>query len=238
MKDTRFRSAFCAGAVTPQDVLAFHRATFGSARMEDPPERPEGVSEEEWDALQDTGKRALVREREARQAAERERDEAKRTVTAPPKPTPPAKPAGQGGQQPSGGQQQGTDGADLAQVIADAVKAAVAPIQQAQSDWLAQRAAESVRDEVLAAARGRFHDPSDALTIDLTKVVTDGRADKTKISAELDDLLTRKPYLGADPRRRAEGPVGATPPSPKSEDEAVKTALAAMQAAAGIKATT
>ena len=37
-----------------------------------PVERPEGVTEEEWEALGDPGKRAIVRERERAEKAERE----------------------------------------------------------------------------------------------------------------------------------------------------------------------
>ena len=49
-----------------------------------PIERPEGVTEEEWEALGDPGKKAIAREREARVQAERERDAA-RARPAPPK---------------------------------------------------------------------------------------------------------------------------------------------------------
>ena len=35
-----YRSAYAAGAITPHDVLAYHRATFGSARMADPTTDP------------------------------------------------------------------------------------------------------------------------------------------------------------------------------------------------------
>lgn len=233
MKDARFRSAFEAGAVTPQDVLAFHQRAFGTARMEDPPERPEGVSEEEWDALGDPGKRALQREREARQAAERERDEAKRAKPAPPKAA--QQPAGQNGQQQNGAE---AGQPDLAKIIADAVSAAVGPLQQQQEQWLAERKAEGVRDAVARAAQGRFHDATDALAnVDLAALVDDsGNPDQGKVTSALDDLLKTKPHLAVtDTRRRADSPIGASPPSPTSEADRVKAVLAQMQAATGVR---
>ena len=153
MKDTRFRSAFTAGAVTPQDVLDFHRRAFGLARMEGSdtsPERPDGVSEDEWNALQDTGKRALVREREARQSAEQEAAALRAART--PKPGPPKNDDGKGGAtQPAGGQQQ-TDPADIATIVQQAVAAAIQPFQEAQQQSAADDAARKVAESVTTAA--------------------------------------------------------------------------------------
>ena len=233
MKDTRprFSSAYAAGAVTPEQVLAHHAVHFGRARMEtdDPPERPDGVTEEEWDDLGDPGKRALVREREARQGAEQRA----RAAAATPKPAPPKQPE----QQQSSGDGKGDRGdqGDLAQQIAAAVKAAIEPLQQQQADWMTARKAEGVRDAVAKAATGRFHDATDALAqVDLTTVVDDhGDADPTKITAALDDLLSRKPHLGVT--RGA--PIGASPGTLPggSEADRVKAELAKMQESTGIR---
>lgn len=55
--------------MTISELLAFHRSVFGDARMDDPPERPSDVTQEEWDALGDPGRRAIARVRQARDAA-------------------------------------------------------------------------------------------------------------------------------------------------------------------------
>ena len=254
MKDTRFRSAFAAGAVTPEDVLDFHRHAFGLARMDErqgagngggeggdtPPERPDGVSEEEWNALADPGKRAIIRERERATRAEQEAAALRASRT--PKPGPPKDDKGgqDGAQPPAGGQQQ-PEPTDIAAIVQQAVAAAIQPFHEAQQQTAADAAARKVAETVTTAAAAKLHDPSDALVqLDLT-TLTDGsgQPDATKITAALDDLVQRKPHLAKvvdDSRRPGAGhSLGGAAAPIVSEDDRVKAALAKMQAAAGVK---
>lgn len=241
MKKTTRLSAYAAGAVSPAQVPAFHRARFGDARMEagepTPPERPEGVSEEEWNALGDPGKVALQRERQARAEAEQKLADATK-----PKPTPPAqagrKPADQQGDGPNSGDQQ-----DIAALIAQAVQAAVAPFQQEQQQWRAEQAATRIREHVTAAAQGRFHDASDVLAQVDVSDLTDGNGapDPAKITAALDDLAQRKPHLVRPqyaPRTPAPGaPFGGGQSQQQTLDDRVKESLARMQQSSGVHVT-
>jgi hypothetical protein len=155
-------------------------------------EPPEGVSKEEWDALGDPGKRALIRERTARQEAER------KVAAAHARPTPPpgTKPALTTPEQP-----------DLAKMIADAVAAATKPLIEAEERRTQQEQGAVVEKVIRDAATG-FHDPSDAVAnIDRTKILVDGVVDTDKLAAELATLGTSKPHLIRDPRRFA--PAGA-----------------------------
>ena len=64
-----------------------------------------------------------------------------------------------------------------------------------------------VRSEVKAAAKGKLSDPGDAFKfLDLRQfeVSEDGEVDGEAINTAIDDLLKKKPYLGAQ-RARAEG---------------------------------
>lgn len=176
-------------------------------------DRPDGVSETEWAALGDPGKTALVRERQRATAAE----QALAAHRADPPPT-------------------DKDGKpDIAAIVQQAVQAAVNPLIERDAAREAAQAAEKIRDTVTTAAGERFHDASDALAqIDLT-TLTDGNGavDQTKLTAALDDLLTRKPHLGkaVDNRRRAPdgSPIGATPISATSSlEDRVKAQLALM----------
>ncbi len=237
------RTAYLSGALSPRDLIAFHRETFGSSRMggedagggqggEADPQRPDGVSEDEWSALGDPGKRAIVRERERATRAEQE---AAALRASRPKPTPP-KPAPASQQEP---QQHGEP--DIAAIVQQAVAAAIAPFQQRDEERRAEDSARAIAKAVSDAAATRLHDPSDALgNLDLTGL-TDGAGspDAAKITAALDDLVKRKPHLAkvTDGRvRPAPGSMIGGAPSPvASEDERVKAALAKMQASAGIK---
>lgn len=235
---------------TLPQLFAHHAARFGGWSMNGgtpgapaAPQRPDGISEEEWTALGDPGRVAIVREREARQAAERDLAIA-RAKPAPPKaPAAPAAPA-TGAQAPAAATPdpaapaagQALDANAIQKMIVEAVK----PIIDRDAERDAQAAAGKITDAVMAAAKDKFHDPTDALSgIDLTKVVTDaGTADAAKITAELDALLTRKPHLGkpVDPRRAAvpgagAGAGGAAAPL----GDRVKDTLARMQEANGIK---
>lgn len=234
------RSAYKAGATTPAEVLAFHTTHFGGARMEatgdegddngtPEAERPEGVSESEWESLGDPGKRALVRERERATKAEQALAAAR---AARPKPTPPK---GKDDPKPEGGE----GGGDIASIVQQAVAAAIAPFQQAQEQRDAESAARRVAEAVTTAATGVLHDASDALAaIDLSELTDgEGRPDADKIKTALDDLVQRKPHLAkpVDARRRAAqgAPVGGGAPN-LSLDDKVKAALAQMQATTGI----
>jgi hypothetical protein len=199
------------------------------------PERPDGISEQEWDALGDPGRAAIVREREARQAAERALA-ASRARPTPPKPNEPPKPAPN---EPPKGTESGEQ-LDVAAIVQQAVAAAIKPFTEREEQREADEAAGRVREAVLNAAKPRFHDATDALaSIDLTAVLDgNGQADSTKIQAALDDLLTRKPHLGkvVDDRRFAQPGAGPTPggSTPPLNDR-VKATLARMQERAGVK---
>lgn len=196
-----------------------------------PPERPEGVSEEEWKALSDPGRTALVRERDARAAAERALAAA-RARPAPPKPQDPPKSDPSKVDPPKVG-----EGTDVAALIQQAVAAAVKPFVEERQQARAEEAAGKVRDAVLEAAKSRLHDSTDALSnIDLTKVVNDqGEADAEKVKTELDDLVKRKPHLAKAPERFAPAGIGGGGPASATDAERVKAVLADMQRATGVR---
>ena len=228
-----FVSAYRPG-ISPAEVLAFHKARFGDARMEgeEPPspEQPDGVSDEEWGALGDPGKRAIVRERE--RATKAETDLAAARAATKPKPGPP--------KQPSAGAGEPSDPTDVAAIVAQAVSAALKPFEEREQEREAEQAASLVIAKITENAKGRLHDPSDALAhVDLTTLVDEsGRPDSAKITAALDSLVQAKPHLAKvvdDRRRPAPGaPVGGAAPI-VSMDERVKATLSKMQAAAGVK---
>jgi hypothetical protein len=205
---------------------------MGSGPENDPPERPEGVSEEEWEALGDPGKAAIVREREARQEAERKLAAAQARPT-PPK-NPPAPPA------PPAPAPKADDQPDIAgivqQAVNQAVTAAIKPFQEREEQRAVEEAAGKVRTAVLDAAKPLLQDETDAIAhIDLTKVVDDqGQADAAKIKAELDELLKKKPHLAKGPRIAPLGIGGGAPPA-VTDAEKVKAVLADMQRATGVR---
>jgi len=188
-----------APLVPPSQTAAPAGAPVVAPTPSTPP--PEGVSQEEWTALGDPGKNALIRERAARTQAEQALAAARTaTATAPASTVPTAPPKHAGTPAPG-------DAADIATMIQQAVTAAIAPIQQTFADRDTQQAVERIQEAVTTAAADRFHDPSDALSgVDLS-TLTDGsgRADPMKVSTALDDLLARKPHLGkaVDTRRHA-----------------------------------
>ena len=231
-----FRSAFTAGACSPSDVLAFHRQYFGTLRMEngDDPQRPDGVSDTEWEALGDPGKRAIVRERERATKAEGELASTRAAAAAAAaKPAPPAaddaKPPENPGASP-----------DVATIVSQAVAAALKPFEEREQQREVEQAASVVVSAVQDAAKSRLHDASDALAhIDLTTLVDEaGRPDASKITAALDGLVKTKPHLAkvVDDRRRPapDAPVGGAAPV-VSMDDRVKATLAKMQTSAGVK---
>jgi len=65
-----------------------------------------------------------------------------------------------------------------------------------------------LKSELKAAAKGKLADPSDAhlyINLDDFTVSDDGEIDSDALSDAIDDLLTRKPHLGAAPLKRFEG---------------------------------
>lgn len=215
----------------------------GGQQQNQPPERPDDIPEETWTALGDPGKQAIVREREARQAAERA------LAAARAKPAPPKPPAGDQGGDQGGGQQQQQSGQgeppkpkpgdqpDFAALIKQAVSEAVKPFQEAEDRRQTEVAAEKVRTAVLDAAKPRLHDATDALAgIDLAGVVDDqGQADAAKVKSALDDLVTRKPHLAKGQRQAPPGIGGGAPPAGATDAEKVKAVLADMQRSTGIR---
>lgn len=165
-------------------------------------QRPDGVSEEEWAALGDPGRRALERERrtarEERRTRERleqqlrERDQQQQNPPAPPAPETPGK----------GGKPGDTD---VQALIDRAVQAALRPVLEQQ----AATAAERIRDRAQAIAAQVLHNPADAAVhLDLTTMVTaSGDPDEQAIRDGLARLIEDRPYLAKprDGRRAAEG---------------------------------
>ena len=222
------------------DIIAARRARIpaGMTMVADPPEpdpdapvQPDGVSDSDWAALGDPGKRAIVRERE--RATTAERDLAALRATLRPKPTPPPAPPKQDDPPVT------PKADDIAALISAAVEAAIAPLRQEREHDAAEASARRVVESVSKQAEGRFIDPSDALGIDMAGIVDDqGQADVAKVTAALDALLRAKPHLAkpaTDDRRRpgADAMLGGTPTTP--EADRVKSALARMQSATGVK---
>lgn len=206
---------------------------MGGDPSNDPHERPDDVPQETWDALGDPGKAALVRERGARVAAERERDEAARKLAAtqarptPPKPDDPPKvdPSKPG------------DPPDIAAIVEQAVSAAIKPFQERDAQRDAEQAATKVRDAVVEAAKPLLHDPSDALAnVDLASVVDEsGRADAEKVKAALEKVIETKPHLAKAAPRVAPLGIGGGGPVATPNAELVKTILGEMQRSTGVR---
>lgn len=233
---------------TLPQLFAHHRARFGGWTMKDndtgdgevsgdggeQPQQtaPDGVSEHEWSALGEPGRAAILREREARQAAERA------LAAARARPTPPAKKAA------SAASSQAQDKPaknepDVTAIVQQAVEAALKPFQEREAQRDAEQAASRVRDAVLEAAKPLLHDASDALAaIDLTTVIDEqGRADASKVDAALKDLTTRKPHLAKYGRQAPVG-IGGGGPAALTDADKVKAILADMQRATGVRTPT
>ena len=198
------------------------RARIPAGMVMSASERPSGVSEEEWDALGDPGKRALNRERAAREQAERDLVSARSAERL--------------GQKPK---DTDAEPVDINAIITQAVAAAIQPFQKAEEDRAAREAQSALAEKVRAAAKERLHDDGDALAhLDLDKLATDGQPDDAKITAALDELVQAKPYLAkpADDRRRFDPgqPIGGNQHSVDAAEK-VKEALDRMKAATGIK---
>lgn len=204
------------------------------------PTRPDGISEDEWTALGDPGRAAIVREREARQNAERALAASRARPTAPQPDK--DKDKAKGGDKPGGGSDADKpgDGVDIESIVQRAVAAAVKPFQDRDDEREAQQAADRVVTAVLEAAKPRFHDATDAIAqIDLTTVLDgNGQPDAAKITTAIDELVTRKPHLAkvVDERRHAATDVGPTPGgSTRPLNDRVNDKLSRMQERAGVK---
>lgn len=207
---------------------------LGGDPSNDPPERPEDVPEEEWDALGDPGKQALVRVRQERDAARTAEADLKRQLAAAR-----AKPAPPKSDDKHKADQQGGE-IDIAAIVQQAVEAAVKPFTEREEQREAEEAAGKVQEAVLSAAETILHDKTDALTgIDLVAVVDDqGHADPAKIKSALDDLVKRKPHLAKSTTRLAPPGIGGGAPAGATDAEKVKAVLADMQKATGVRVAT
>ncbi|MFJ4987903.1 hypothetical protein ACIP9H_29380 [Streptomyces sp. NPDC088732] len=90
------------------------------------------------------------------------------------------------------------DGADEAEVTR----------RKAEADALAKANGRILKAEIRAAAKGRLHDPKDALTfldLDQFEVGEDGEIDPEEIEEAITDLLKDKPYLAAATAKRFQG---------------------------------
>ena len=204
------------------DLLALHRATFGSLVMEADDTAAteaaataaaeqaatEAAEQAAQDALGDPGKKALDAMKADRNSA---REEAR-----------------------------------LAKVSLDALQAKV---DGREAEHTANAAAQVVKDEALAgantrilkaevraAAAGMLADPADALRfLDLSalEVGADGEVDGTAVTALIEDLLTKKPYLAAQGGQRFKG--GADGGTRKESSASIDDQIAAASAAGNIQ---
>lgn len=147
------------------------------------------------DALGDAGKKALKTERDARKAAEKERDELQAEIKR---------------LQRSNAAVKGHD--------LDAIKTEI------RAEFQAQLAETAIKAE----AKGRLHDPADALLF--IKPTDIDASDDAAIAKAVDDLLKARPYLAAaDGGVKPWGDVGGgkTPsaePEPASPEERLRRA--------------
>ena len=200
--------------MTIDDLLALHRSRFGDMRMEDP-QRPDDVTQEEWDALGDPGRRALDRVRRNQREAERARDAAvqerdsvkteRDTVKGeldtlkknPPKQDPPKDPP------------------DVAAQIQAAVDSALQNVTKTYTEQLDQLRAERTAEQITAHAQriaaDVLVDPSLVGTfVDLRTVVNQqGQVDEQALRDNLAGVVEQRPYL-AKPDQPAT-PYGSSP---------------------------
>jgi hypothetical protein len=198
-----------------REFLEARRAHFGGIdfRMDatgdqpDVSQRPDGVSEDAWNALGDPGKAAIVRERSARTEAEQARAAAEQRV-----------------------QQYGDYEAVKAkadkydQAMADAMseqeKAVAAARSEGESAARTALTRERVLDKIEVASAGKFRDIEDArlrLGQRADEFVKDGQIDTAAIAAAVDKVLEAAPHLKADikgsPRPDpSQGPRGGDTP--------------------------
>lgn len=150
------------------------------------PERPEGVSEEEWAALGDPGRRAIERERRNAREAQRRAEAAERAAeetrrAAPQPPAPPAPPAPPTNEPP-----------DIAALVQTAVERTIQPLLARD----VTRAAQRVQERAAAIAAEALIDPRDAGSLDLSRMVTaTGDPDEQAIRDGIARLVEERPHL-------------------------------------------
>ena len=165
--------------------------------------RPEGITDEEWAALGDPGKRAIERERRANREAQRVLEQTRRELAEA------RKPATQQHSDDKGkGSENNPDKAeqpDVAAIVEQAVAAALRPFQEQQAATAAQR----VQDRAQSLAAALLHNAADAVSfLELSKMVTaTGDPDEQAIRDGLAQLVEDRPYLAkpTDGRRAAPG---------------------------------
>jgi hypothetical protein len=104
--------------------------------------------------------------------------------------------------------------------------------QRVKDEALAGANARILKAEVRAAATGKLADPADALQfLDLSaiEVSADGEVDSDEVAAAIDDLISKKPYLGVkdDQRFKGDGDGGTRKESSKSIDDQIAEATKA-----------
>lgn len=207
------------------DLLAFHKATFGDARMEldegaddadestvdesDPAPDDEDGEPEGADQLADAGKKALDTMK-----AQRNAERAKRRALE----------------------------ARLAELEKPAPKEGEAkPVDEAaiRRDAVTKANERIVRSEVKAAAKGLLADPADAFRfLDLAnfEVDDDGNVDESDITEAIEDLIKSKPYLAAQGGRRFTGDGDNGPRNGARKSQLTEADLASMKPAEIAKA--
>lgn len=134
---------------------------------------------------------------------------------------------------------------DEAKKLRDEFAALKAQVEGKESEFKAQRDAQRVKDEALAAANERIlkaevraaaasklSDPADALRfLNLSdfEVGSDGEVDASQVAKAIDDLVASKPYLAAQGGKRFQGTAdgGARNESGKSIDDQIAEATKA-----------
>jgi hypothetical protein len=122
------------------------------------------------------------------------------------------------------------DRAKAAEVERDALKAKLEGREQEYAAEVEKRKTTHeaiLRAELKAAAKGKLADPTDAgLFINLSdfEVSESGDVDADALNAAIDDLIARKPHLGAEKARRFDGDAdagnkGGRAPGQLSRDE-------------------
>lgn len=96
-----------------------------------------------------------------------------------------------------------------------------------------------LRAELKAAAKGKLADPTDAgLFINLSdfEVSENGDVDADALNAAIDDLIARKPHLGADKARRFDGSADAGPKGDRKPGQLSREELSRMSPEALVEA--
>jgi hypothetical protein len=234
---------FLVNGMTIEQLLAKNRARFGDARMEDP-QKPDDVTQEEWDALGDPGRRAIVRVKREQRETERARDaaiadkakadkaaadaqaELEKAKKEPPKKEDPP--------------------ADVAEQIKQAVAAAVEQVTKTYTEQLDALRAENTAKDITAQAQriaaDVLVDPALVGTfVDLRTVLdAQGQLDAQALKDGLAKVVEDRPYLkkpdAPPPPYNPFGghPGGARPPADKATFDAQVAAQLDLARAAGL----